>query len=83
MINRASVGQQIMKAPKKRKSSKKWIQGAIKQPGALRKKLGVKPGKKISKAALKKATRSKNPTTRRQANLAVTLGKLRKKKGRS
>jgi len=72
-----------MKAPKKRKSSKKWIQGAIKRPGALRKKLGVKPGKKISKAALKKATRSKNPTTRRQANLAVTLGKMRKKKGRS
>jgi len=83
MINRASVGQEIMKAPKKRKSSKKWIQGAIKRPGALRKKLGVKPGKKISKAALKKATRSKNPTTRRQANLAVTLGKMRKKKGRS
>ena len=70
-----------MKAPKKRKSSKKWIQGAIKRPGALRKKLGVKPGKKISKAALKKATKSKNPTTRRQANLAVTLGKLRKRKG--
>ena len=80
MINRASVGQEIMKAPKKRKSSKKWIQGAIKRPGALRKKLGVKPGKKISKAALKKATRSKNPTTRRQANLAITLGKLRKRK---
>jgi len=70
-----------VKAPKKRKSSKKWIQGAIKRPGALRKKLGVKPGKKISKAALKKATKSKNPTTRRQANLAVTLGKLRKRKG--
>ena len=70
-----------MKVPKKRKSSKKWIQGAIKRPGALRKKLGVKPGKKISKAALKKATKSKNPTTRRQANLAVTLGKLRKRKG--
>ena len=74
------MGQEIMKAPKKRQSGKKWIQGAIKRPGALRKKLGVKPGKKISKAALKKATRSKNPTTRRQANLAITLGKLRKRK---
>lgn len=30
------------------KESKKWIQGAIKRPGALRKKLGVKKGDKIS-----------------------------------
>ena len=84
MISRSSVRQQIMKPPKKRKrkksSKKDWIKGAIKRPGALRKKLKAKPGKKISKAALKKPTRSKNPTTRRQANLAITLGKLRKRK---
>ena len=30
------------------KEAKKWIQGAIKRPGALRKKLGVKKGDKIS-----------------------------------
>ena len=30
------------------KEAKKWIQGAVKRPGALRKKLGVKKGDKIS-----------------------------------
>jgi len=30
------------------KDAKKWIQGAVKRPGALRKKLGVKKGDKIS-----------------------------------
>ena len=65
-----------MKAPKKRQSSKKWIQGAIERPGALRKKLGVKPGKKITTAQLNKASKSSNPRTRRQANLAKTLKKM-------
>ena len=50
--------------------AKKWIQKAIKNPGALRKKLGVKGNKTISAKKLNKAAKSKNPTTRRQANLA-------------
>lgn len=57
--------------------SDKWIQGAIKDPGALRKKLHVKEGEKIPEKKLEKAEHSKNPTTRRQANLAETLKKLR------
>lgn len=57
----------------------KWIQKAIKRPGALRKKLGVKKGAKISKKRLEKAKKSDNPRTRKQANLAVTLRKLRNK----
>jgi len=60
--------------------AEKWISKAIEHPGALRKKLGVKKGKKIPKAKLKKAEKSKNPKTRKQAVLAETLGKLRKKK---
>lgn len=84
MISRASVRQQITKPPTKRKSKSKsksgWIKKAIEQPGALRAKLKVKPGKKITQAQLKKALRSKNPTTRRQANLAKTLKSLRKKR---
>ena len=83
MISRSSVRQQIMKPPAKRKrksSKKKWIQGAIKWPGALRKKLGVKPGKKITAAQLRKASKSKNPRTRRQANLAKTLKKMSRKR---
>ena len=84
MISRSSVRQQIMKPPAKRKrkksSKKDWIKGAIKRPGALRKKLGVKPGKKITTAQLNKASRSKNPRTRRQANLAKTLKKMSRKR---
>jgi hypothetical protein len=78
MISRSSVRQQIMKPPAKRK--KDWIKGAIKRPGALRKKLRVKPGKKITTAQLNKASRSKNPRTRRQANLAKTLKKMSRKR---
>lgn len=56
-----------------------WIKGAIKHPGALREKLGVKKGEKIPQSKLKKAEHSKNPTTRKQAQLAETLKGLRKK----
>ena len=56
-----------------------WIQDAIKNPGALRKKTKTKKNEKISKEALRKASKSKNPTTRRQANLAKTLKGFRRK----
>jgi len=58
---------------------KKWIQEAIKKPGALHKELGVAKGKKIPAAKLKKAEHSKNPTTRKRAVLAETLKKMHKK----
>jgi hypothetical protein len=58
---------------------KKWIQKAIKHPGALRKTLHVKEGEKISASKLKKAEHSKSPTTRKRAHLAETLRKLHKK----
>lgn len=57
----------------------KWIQGAIKHPGALRKTLKVKKGEKIPEEKLKKAERSKNPKTARRARLAETLKKMHKK----
>jgi hypothetical protein len=59
-------------------SKEKWIQGAIKKPGALRKSLGVKKGEKIPEAKLKKAEHSKNPTTAKRARLAETLKKINK-----
>lgn len=59
--------------------TKNWIQGAIKKPGALRKKLHAKKGKKIPVSKIEKATHSKNPTLKKEANLAMTLRKLRKK----
>ena len=63
--------------------AEKWIQGAIKKPGALRKKLGAKAGKKLTSKQLAKASKSKNPTTRKQANLAKTLRKISAKKKKS
>jgi len=59
--------------------AKKWIQGAIKHPGALHKELGVPKGKKIPTAKLKKAEHSKNPTTAKRAHLAETLKSFHKK----
>lgn len=58
-------------------AEKKWIQKAIKKPGALRKTLGVKknetiPVKKLSTAAKKKGI------TGRRARLAMTLRKMKK-----
>lgn len=59
---------------------KKFIQKAIKKPGALRKALHVKEDETISESKLKKAEHSKSPLMRKRAHLAETLGKLRKKK---
>jgi len=55
------------------------IKKAIKKPGALRKSLGVKKGKKISKKQLDKASKAKGKLGQR-ARFAKTLAKLRKKK---
>jgi hypothetical protein len=56
--------------------AKKWIKGAIKHPGALHRDLGVPQGEKIPAKKLAAATHSKNPTVRKRANLAKTLGKM-------
>jgi hypothetical protein len=53
-----------------------WIKGAIKHPGALHRTLGVPQGKKIPPKLLAKASKSKDPTTRRRAALAKTLKAL-------
>jgi hypothetical protein len=66
--------------PAKKQKDKKFIQKAIKKPGALREELKVKKGKKIPEAKLEKAEHSKNPKLRARANLAETLKKLRNKK---
>ena len=52
--------------------AKKWIQGAIKHPGALHKQLGVAQGKKIPEAKLEAAA-AKGGTLGRRARLAETL----------
>ena len=58
---------------------RKWIQKAIKKPGALRKSLGAKKGQKIPAKKLASAAK-KGGTTGRRARLAQTLRKLSKRK---
>jgi len=61
------------------KKKKKWISGAIKRPGALHEKLGIAEGKKIPASTLNKAAKA-GGSLGREARLAKTLGKVRKKK---
>jgi len=56
----------------------KWIQKAIKKPGALRAQLGAKPGKPIPAGKLAKAAKAKGKLGQR-ARLAQTLKKMKKK----
>jgi hypothetical protein len=55
--------------------AEKWIQKAIKKPGALRKTLGVKAGQKIPAKALAAAAKKPGVTGRR-ARLVITLSKF-------
>jgi hypothetical protein len=57
--------------------AEKWIQKAIKKPGALRSALGVKEGKTIPAAKLAKAAKAPGKMGQR-ARLAQTLKKLGK-----
>ena len=78
-LDKVSVfGKEAMKkkaAPKAKDG--KWIQKAIKKPGALRAQLGAKPGKPIPAAKLAKAAKAKGKLGQR-ARLAMTLKKMKK-----
>jgi hypothetical protein len=56
--------------------TKKWIQEAIKKPGALKKSLGVKEGEKIPAGKLAKAAKAPGKMGQR-ARLAQTLKKMK------
>ncbi len=58
--------------------AKKWIAGAIKKPGALRKSLGAKKGKSIPVSKLRAAAKKSGKIGKR-ARLAITLKKMRKR----
>ena len=57
--------------------AEKWIQKAIKKPGALRKSLGVKKGEKIPAAKLASAAKKPGKLGQR-ARLAATLKGFKK-----
>jgi hypothetical protein len=52
--------------------NKKWIQGAIKHPGSLRKELHIKEGKTIPESKLR-AAEKKGGKLAKKAHLAETL----------
>ncbi len=56
--------------------AEKWIQKAIKKPGALRSALGVKEGKNIPTGKLAKAAKAPGKMGQR-ARLAQTLKKMK------
>lgn len=56
---------------------KKWIQKAIKKPGALHRQLGVPAGEKIPAAKVAAAAK-KGGKLGARARLAQTLAKMRK-----
>ena len=59
------------------KSDKKWIQKAVKKPGALRKSLGVKKGQKIPAKKLNAAAK-KGGKLGQRARLAKTFKGFKK-----
>jgi hypothetical protein len=58
--------------------AEKWIQKAIKKPGALHKELGVPAGKKIPSSKLAAAAKKPGKLGKR-ARLAETLKGMKKK----
>lgn len=59
--------------------AEKWIAKAVgKHPGKLHRELNVPQGEKIPAKKMAKAAKSKNPTIRKEVNLAKTLKKMKK-----
>lgn len=58
--------------------AKKWIQKAIKKPGALSKQMGIPEKEDIPMGKLKSAAK-KGGKLGKRANLAITLKKMHKK----
>lgn len=57
-----------------------WIGKATINKGGLHRSLGIAEGKKIPAKTIQKAEHSSNPKVKKQAVLAETLSKMRKKK---
>ena len=66
------------------KSKKRWMQSAVKKPGSFTAWCKAQGFGGVTAECIAKGKRSKNPTTRRRANLAATFKKYggRKKKKR-
>ncbi len=58
---------------------KNWIAGATERKGALHRRLGIKPGKKIPRETLIKASHAGGEEGR-EAHLALTLRKINRRR---
>ncbi len=56
----------------------RWMEGAVKHPGALHRELGVPQGQKIPAKKLAAAASSSNPLERKRAALAKTFKRFGK-----
>lgn len=65
----------VRRLARNRKAKKKWIAGAIKHPGSLRRTAHVKKGNKIPVSTLRRLAKKKGKTGKR-ARLALTLRKM-------
>jgi hypothetical protein len=69
----------VTKKPTEKKAEdKKWIQKAVKKPGALHEQLGVAEDKKIPKGKIEAAAK-KGGKLGERARFALNVGKLKKK----
>ena len=62
-------------------ATRKWIKGAIKHPGALRRSLKVKKGRKIPVSRLRAAAK-KGGKLGKRARLAITLRRINARRRR-
>lgn len=62
-------------------AEKKWISGAIRNPGALHRDLGVPEGEKIPASRIQQAAHGSGATARR-ARLALVLRKINRNRSR-
>jgi len=68
--------------PRKKAKNKNnnWARTAVKKPGAFRSWCKRQGYSKVNTRCIQKGLKSKNPTTRRRARLALTFKKLRAKR---
>lgn len=71
----------VRSKPSDKRNSRKALERVSESTskGGLHRSLGVPEDEKIGAARIEKATHSRNPKVRRQANLAQTYAKYRKK----
>jgi hypothetical protein len=62
------------------KNKKDWIKGAVKKKGSFTSYCKKKGYKGVTDKCIKEGQKSKNPKTKKRANLAKTFRKMSKKK---